>query len=402
MIGRCAVCILLLALTATTPDAAAASPAAGAVATDAAPRTSAAKLDAQPEARRDRGVGLSPGVSSSLYVRVDSDRTLVVTPEVHFKTQREGNVTNVDLVYLADSWSSASVDIRTAATTTVRERRDEADVGLRRTIDTSELSLGYRFSHETDYISNAVSLGLRHEAFSRNTTLEARVSGALDIVRRSGDAFFERQVRSFGVWLGFTQILSKTTLLQLSYENRGAFGYLASPYRFVAVGGGGHCGPTAILCVPEIHPTRRIRHAAVVRLRQAVSKAWSLGAAYRFYVDDWKIISHTGMADVRWQPKQWAMLVLDYRYYQQSGTFFYAMIYQRINAGDYLTRDRELSPMASQRLGLRFELNPVLASGRVALVTGLMVTGTLFRYDEFIDLKRTRALESSVQFGLQF
>src|SRR5688500_14275375 len=92
-------------------------------------------------------------VSSALYVRTDSDRTTIVSPRGRGRTDvRPG--TSFELVYTADAWTSASIDIRASASQVVTEQRDELDARASQQLADATVSAGYRYSSEVDYESH--------------------------------------------------------------------------------------------------------------------------------------------------------------------------------------------------------------------------------------------------------
>lgn len=336
-------------------------------------------------------------VRGAVYVRTDSDHTTVVSPRAHLRQPIGSPRTRIDVTYGLDAWTSASVDIRTAATATVREVRHEATAGLERERGTASWSAGYRVSYEPDYLANSGSLAGQVELAQRTVTLGGRLFGALDRVGRAGDAAFHEPLRAGGALLSAGFVLTRTTLLQFAYELRGALGYMASPYRFVAIGGDGTCSALAEFCVPEIHPRRRSRHAAVLRARQALGRKLAVGGLYRFYIDSWGLRSHTAAIDLTVTPRRGLSLALELRSYAQSGAFFYQPRYLSSGTGGYFTRDRELSSLGSQRLALHTTyIRPV---GRGALEIGALLAGTRIAYDAFVGLARVGALELSAMLG---
>lgn len=337
-------------------------------------------------------------VRGAVYVRTDSDRTTVVSPRVHLRQPLRGPQTRLDVTYSLDAWTSASVDIRTAATPVVRENRHEAVVGVERERGNLTWSAGYRLSYEPDYLANSATLAGQVDFAQRTITLAGRLFGALDRVGRAGDDRFREPLRAGGALVGATFVLGRTTLLNLAYELRGALGYMASPYRFVAVGGDdGLCGALTPFCVAEVHPRRRARQAWAVRLRQALGRRFSAGTTYRFYYDSWQLRSHTFAADVTATPARGATLALEYRAYAQSGAFFYHARYLSSEPGGYFTRDRELSSLGSHRLALHATYTRPLRRG--ALELGALAAGTRIEYDAFIGLSRVWALELSAMLG---
>lgn len=338
-------------------------------------------------------------VRGGVYVRTDSDHTTVVSPRAHLRQTVGGPHNRVDVTYSLDAWTSASVDVRTAATPiVVREQRHEGVVGFERERGNTSWSVGYRLSREPDYLANSATLAGQVELLQRTITLAGRLFGALDRVGRAGDAEFREPLHSGGALLSATFVPTRTTLLQLAYEVRGARGYQASPYRFVALGEGpGTCGLESAFCLPEAHPRRRSRHAWVVRGRQAIGRQLSLGATYRFYYDSWRVRSHTAAFDLALNASRRALLSLEYRVYAQSGAFFYRTRYMSPGPGGYYTRDRELSSLFSQRLALHATYTREMKRG--ALELGALAAGTTIGYDSFIGLTKVWALELTAMIG---
>lgn len=333
-----------------------------------------------------------------LYVRTDSDRTTVISPRAHLKQAIAGPQNRIDVTYSLDAWTSASVDIRTAATPIVRENRHEGVVGFERERGNTSWSLGYRLSREPDYLANSATLAGQVELAQRTITLAGRLFGALDRVGRAGDADFREPMHAGGALVSAAFVPTRTTLLQIAYELRGALGYMASPYRFVGVGGeGGTCNATSDFCLPETHPRRRARHAWVLRARQALGRHLAVGGTYRFYLDSWKLRSHTAALELATMPSRRTVLALEYRLYAQSGAFFYRTNYLSPGPGGYFTRDRELSSLASHRLALHATYTREL--GRGALELGALAGGTRIAYDAFIGLSRVWALELTAVIG---
>ena len=334
-----------------------------------------------------------------VYVRTDSDHTTVVSPRAHLVQPVAGPQDRVDLTYSLDAWTSASVDIRTAATpVVVRENRHEGVAGFARERGNTAWSASYRLSREPDYLANSASLAGQVELAQRTITLAGRLFGALDRVGRASDAEFREPLRAGGALVSAAFIPTRTAVLQLAYELRGALGYMASPYRFVAVGpGDGLCGAGSRFCLPETHPRRRARHAWALRARQALGRRLALAGTYRFYIDSWRLRSHTAALELAATPSRRTLLALEYRLHAQSGAFFYRARYRAPGPPAYFTRDRELSSLASHRLALHFTYTREL--GRGALEFGALAAGTRIGYDDFVGLGEVWALELSAVVG---
>lgn len=335
----------------------------------------------------------------SLYVRTDTDHTTVVSPRARLRTRLVDDASHLDIAYAVDAWTSASIDVRTAASPVVTEQRDELGVGLDREWAWGGVALGYRFSHENDYLANSAALSMKVDALQRTVTFDARAFAGGDVVGRAGDEQFRRTIGYGGAYLGYTHVLTKTTLAQLAVELRSQRGYLASPYRWVSLGAAGQCADAVGLCIPEQHPGHRLRAAGVLRVRQALSRRWSLGAGYRFYGDSWGVLGHTGLLDVRVRPLPSLTLAAEGRGYTQGAAEFYRAAYPDSPMQGWVTRDRELSSLWNARGGLVVDGRWDIGRG-VVLVLGALVAGSYYGYRSFVGLDGVAALELTGSVGV--
>jgi hypothetical protein len=341
------------------------------------------------------------GVTSAVYVRTDSDSTLVVSPRAHVAKQLSER-DSVDVTYAADIWTSASIDIRASASKAVTEQRNELDLGVAHAFDDLKLNASYRYSSENDYESHGVSAGAVLDLADKSSTLSLNAYLFQDAVGRAGDPRFSRSLGTLGGRLSFTQLFDPDTFAQLTYELAHLDGYQASPYRMVGVGGSGFGCVGALQCLPEHTPGLRTRHAFALLLRRALGASWSAGANYRFILDDWGIRSHTLALQIGLLATADTLLMLRYRFYTQSGADFYQAIYATLPApSSFTTRDREQSPMHDHRIGLDVEQRVALADGRKALVISGGVGHSAYAYDNFVGLTNVSAWEVTVAMTLE-
>ena len=339
--------------------------------------------------------------TASLFVRTDSDQTTVISPRAAVGFEPESGL-RIDAAYTADVWTSASIDIRTAATKPITERRDQLDASV--SYDLSDVSLGggYYLSLEPDYTSHSASLWLREELGAGSATLEERLVVSYDDVGRAGDPGFSKPAWMIGGRVVYTQALDPETILQGVAEVRHRQGFQSSPYRFVGIGGDGICASTATWCVPEQHPSARTRVALVGRVRRSLSPDSSIGAGYRFYADDWAVLSHTAALQVAWQVSEVTMLTFRYRFYYQGAAGFYQRVYsQQPEQLQFVTRDRELSPTVSNRLAISLETTIDLDDSGTAMRLAATAGGALFNYGDFVGLDEVYALDVSAAATLE-
>jgi len=339
--------------------------------------------------------------SSTVYVRSDTDATTIVAPTVHLA----GKVDHATLAatYTVDAWTGASVDVVTAATKAIHEKRNEVDATAGYEHGTVALSANYRFSTEPDYLSHGLTLGVRTDLASKNTTIAFDLLGTDDRVGRSGDPVFSQPVRSLGGRLALAQVLGRNTIAELGWQTTLVDGYQASPYRFVAIGDLGTCDSNAPFCIPEQVPGQRVRNAVTVRARRALGRSLSSGLEYRFYFDNWGMMSQAIQPDLAWRLSDAQTILLRYRYSTQSRVLFYRPRYFDVATTDgYVTRDRKLSALLDNELGAQYVHRIENEDGDRVVVWGLRSTLSRVDYLAFVGLEHVWALEATALLGVEF
>lgn len=327
---------------------------------------------------RDAGDG---GATSKVSVYADDDATTVVTTAVDAEVIAPGSVA-LGAYFLVDSVSSASVDVVSAATERWTENRIE--LGARAGIDLGRvtgLTLSYSHSHENDWSSHTISASGRRELGERNTTLTAGYAAVFNRVGRADDPTFERSLDAHSLQLGVSQLWSRVTLFGLTYNVQRTSGYQASPYRYARITGS--AGELDI-SVPEAHPETRIRHALSARHLRAIARSLALESTYRFYVDDWGILSHTIQTALTYEAASWIDLRARARGYLQTSASFYADSYEQLQR--FATSDRELGEFWNLSAGLKS------AFYVGSFVLDLKLEAIHYRFAEFERLPRRNAV----------
>jgi hypothetical protein len=339
--------------------------------------------------------------AAAVYVRQDTDHTTVVSPRLRLRAPVTEDA-HLDLAYTVDVWTSASVDIVASASQPVTEQRDELNVGTDLVVDDLTLAVAYRWSSEPDYESHGGSASAAIDLAEKATTLAVSAGGSVDRVGRVGNPRFDEAVSTLVVGASVTQVIDAETVVQGLYDLSVVRGYQASAYRFVALGGDGTCDGVGRLCAPEQNPRERLRHALALRLRRALGAHFSVGAGYRFYFDDWGILSHTPKLELAWTPEPDAVVSLGYRFYIQGAAAHYQAHYTDADLGAvHFTHDKELSPLSSHRVGLTFDRVWRLQDGATGLITGLEVAPTAYRYTSFPELDQVIAIEVTTVVGME-
>ena len=256
-------------------------------------------------------------------------------------------------------------------------------------------------SQEVDYVSSAVVGTLSVDMFRKNTTLTLRGQYNSDKVGKileSGDVANQNKYVFTGA-VNLTQVLSPTTVLDLAYDVVSLKGLLSDPYLQVDVLDG--AGGTVL--VDELHPSKRTRHAGTARISQFLpSIRASLIGSYRYYGDTWTVHSHTAELKLNKYLTNDIVFGVDYRYYSQTGAYFYSPQYvgQNFTTVSYRTVDYKLTPFASNNFGLSLSLM-LRAFGKpgsdLEFLENSSLELTYFRYFNTLDFSA-----DIVQFAVKF
>jgi hypothetical protein len=209
----------------------------------------------------------------------------------------------------------------------------------------SRVSLGVSGSTEYDYLHLGVNGRWERDFNQRNTTVFVGLAYAQDQIdpvggapipfaamQEAGDSSSKRGNESKDVidgLLGFTQILSRRSLLSVNYSYGRASGYLTDPYRVLTVVDpltgqpvADPAGSGLDLYLYESRPDSRTKQSLFAEWRYAFDRD-SLALNYRIMHDDWGITSSTAEARYRLNWTAQDYLEPHLRYYTQSAADFY-------------------------------------------------------------------------------
>lgn len=255
---------------------------------------------------------------------------------------------------LVDSISSASVAAG-AAGTPFDEKRYEGGASYLHTFDTVRVGGGARGSTEPDYQSAFAHLRGEIELGQRTTVLALNLASGRDSLSNEGAQSPIVDPIEGILWTGLgslsaAQVLTPLLVGQLTYDLVYLDGFQENPYRSVSAGG---------MLEPERVPETRLRHAALAGLRGFVpASRTTLGASYRFYVDDWGVIGHTPELRVIQEIMPDLDVHLRYRLHHQSAADFYQSTYPSADPAvePYLTDDAKLSELTTHTFGIKLDV----------------------------------------------
>ena len=251
-------------------------------------------------------------VSSEVSVYSDSEDVTVVTPTIGASLENPLSEWSVDLHYLVDAVSAASVDIVSTASRRWKEVRHGGSANAAYKIGIVGLGVSGSFSVEPDYVGWATGATVSFDLFQKNATLLAGYSFGHSTIGRGGTSFdvFSRTVLSHSINGALTVLVNRDTILAFVGDAVIERGNSSKPYRYVPmftadiapqVPVGASIDLVNANRLPERPleqvPDSRNRFAATVRIAHRFSTS-TLRVMERFYRDTWGLTASS--TDVRY------------------------------------------------------------------------------------------------------
>jgi hypothetical protein len=286
-----------------------------------------------------------------------SERALILQPIGAFSVRQSPTITH-DVVIPIDVVSSASenaVDVVSSASAV----NEAAGIELTNRFQLSPADEFYTllgYNHEEPLSSGAFGFGFRRSLADDNAKLSISGQATIDRFKNifiTGKKRGERNRTTLGINLGFLQLLSETTVLELGYGGTYQEGTLQTTYLSVPLAD----GRTRI---PERFPHTRWRHAGVINLAQhIVASRTTLRPGYRYYRDDFGITAHTAEISVYQYLTSRVVIGPSYRYYVQTGADFFGTSFPvDVPRLAPRTSDSDLADFHAHRYGLKLLLLP--------------------------------------------
>lgn len=354
-------------------------------------------------------------LSADTLVYGDTDNVVVISPQVAVEHALDDDGGAASARVVVDTVSAASVDVVSQASKGFSETRLEADLAASLRLGAYLTSLSYRGSHESDYDSHGLGVGVSRRLGGADTTLALDYGIALDTVGYTGtppDAF-ARSLISQDVSVTLTQVLGPKTVVRGVYTLSDQVGYMEKPYRFVPLFSSDGIDAAArdrvtldlwsfdryrlALRPAEEVPDLRVGHAFGVRaLRYLEGLPGSVRADLQLFVDSWGVKAVTVEPTLSWRVIDALTASVYARGYAQSGARFWRRTYV-VDGPDTVPRwrtiDRDLSPYRAVSGGLRAEWTTSRLAGYVDASAMQTV------YDDYLYLHLRGALV--VQAGLR-
>lgn len=323
--------------------------------------------------------------ADTLYHRFDGGGIVVDGPSILVRKSIKDTV-SISANYYVDNITSASIDVVTTASA-YTEQRVENSLSVDYLRDKTILSLSYGESEESDYSASTAAFNISQDFFGDLTTITAGYSQGWDVVGKRGEEDFAEDATRKQYRFGLSQIITKDSLIGISWETVTAAGFLNNPYRSVR-----YLDPTTAVGYSyqlEVYPETRTSDAFAIRGMYYLPYRAAIKAEARIFGDTWGIEARNfELAYTHTLGEHW-ILESKIRQYKQTQANFYSDLYSRIDAQNFLARDKEMSAFSNKSISFavtyELELNDWGPFSRIS--ANLAVDYIQFEYENFRDLR---------------
>jgi hypothetical protein len=265
------------------------------------------------------------------------------------------------------------------------DTRFSSDMALSRKFwGATTLQTGMHWSSEHDYKSLGFNSGISQEFDEGKLTLS--LSGAVtrdDVSMLGGmpDPFVDitaeneddgerrlgrdsRRKTTYDLVAGITRVAGPKTVVRFNYSLSNASGYLTDPYKIISVVQPADSADPGepVQNLHEKRPDRRNGNALFGQIRHSTSLG-VVDGSYRYFWDNWGVISHTASLGVRFGFLGKGKLQPTIRWYQQSrADFSRPFLVQGQPLPEFASADSRLAKFSALTYGLNYDIPVSLAS----------------------------------------
>lgn len=234
----------------------------------------------------------------------------------------------------------------------IKDKRNDisANLSFARKLDTFGFTVAH--SDEDDYESLSFGASFTRESEDKMSTWSIAGDFSNDDIHPVDTELYstrplEGSKHSTSLLFSFSQVLSKTSMLQLSLGYIDRSGLLSDPYKVVFV---------ESQLIGDSRPQSRQAKTLAARYRYFSNDLnGAFHADYRLYDDDWNIRSHT--FDLAWYQElgHGIQLIPSIRLYSQTDSYFYDHFYDNTRADGFYSTDYRLSEYGAITYGIKLE-----------------------------------------------
>lgn len=249
--------------------------------------------------------------------------------------------------YVASDADGEPVQVMSGAT--IEDKREDVGVEIKRYADSMSYGARLGYSTEDDYRARSAAMTIDVESADKLQTYSAAVGYSRDEISASDhELFFGRPEAedkySSDMYLGFTQIVDKSSLFQVGWTHQRHRGYLTDPYKLATV---------ELIPQAERRPDQRFSNAVSLTYKKFLENVDSaLEVSVRYFRDDWQIKSETLSLGWHQNLSNYWRIVPAVRFYHQSEAYFYDLVFSEMPDKGYFSSDYRLSNYSARSFSL--------------------------------------------------
>ena len=193
---------------------------------------------------------------------------------------------------------------------------------------------------------------------------------------------FENEGRnSYSLSLGITQILSQRLQGSIALDIVLQNGLLSTPFQRVYFADVDDFFLEDFQLADDVEqlPDSRFKIPLGLRLNYYLNDFAIVRTYYRFYYDDWGIISHTANVEVPLKLSNRFTLYPSYRFYSQTAADYFFEKEQAVSTLDFYTSDFDLSKYSANQYGIGIRYKDIFTTAKF-LIFGLKTVDLRFAY----------------------
>lgn len=211
--------------------------------------------------------------------------------------------------------------------------------------------------------------------------------------------FSEKGRNSYSMGMGLSQILSQNLQGAIEVDLVHQQGLLSTPFQRV------YFRDVEASFIDDFHlandvermPDRRFKIAVGGRLHWYLGERVTARTFYRYYSDDWGIVSHTANIEVPIKVSDRFTIYPSYRFYNQTAADHFAPYQEHVSTDTYYTSDYDLSKYSANQFGFGVSYTDVFAKAHIWKMGLKSVDLKFYRYD-----RNTTFQANMITAGLKF
>ena len=209
----------------------------------------------------------------------------------------------------------------------------------------------------------------------------------------------QKNRNSFALSLAFSQVLTKkvqgSIFMDVLYQN----GLLSTPYQRVYFADKGDFFINEFQLADDIErlPENRFKLPIGTRWNFYLNEKFTLRTYYRYYFDDWDILSHTFNIEIPYKLTDKFTVIPMFRYYSQQQSKYFAPYEGHVSTDKFYTSDYDLSTFTANQFGFGFGYTDIFTNAKI---WKFGLKNIDFRYNHY---DRSDGLSANIfTFGIKF